>query len=178
MHTLDVGDPEGLLSTIAEQLGQRLIDWRATHNEPARRGNLLGFEVNLGSEQNENQTHTVFIETDPDPQPRDGVLLLEQPDTGKRIAVWVYPNDPALPALAATVFSESASVLLARLGVTMDNPQLSVLAYRPGKRAVIRVDSGDERVYLKVVRPGKAAAIVDRHTAFLNAGVTVPQIIG
>lgn len=178
MHTLDVSDPEGLLTTIAEQLGAPLIDWRATHNEPARKGNLLGFEVNLGTEQNEPQTHTIFIETDPDTEPRDGVLLLEQPDTGKRIAVWVYPNDPALPALAATVFSESASVLLGRLGVTMENPTLTVLAYRPGKRAVIRVESGDERVYLKVVRPGKAAAIVERHTAFLNAGVTVPHVIG
>lgn len=178
MHRLDVSDPDGLLSLIAEHLGLTLVEWRATHSEPARKGNMLGFEVVLESPQGEKQTHTIFVETDPATDPPDGVLVFEQPDTGSRIGVWVYPNDPALPALAPTVFSESASVLLARLGVAIAEPTLTVLAYRPGKRAVIRVEGGPERLYLKVVRPGKANSIVERHTAFLNAGVTVPRIVG
>lgn len=178
MNSIDVGDPKGLLTTVAEHLGLTLVDWRATHTEPARKGNQLGFEVTLHSEKTGTQTHTIFVETDPDVDAREGVLILEQPDTKSRIAVWVYPNDPALPALSATVFSDSASVLLGRLGVAMQQPKLTVLAYRPGKRAVIRVEEGTQRVYLKVVRPGRAAAIVERHTAFLNAGVTVPQVIG
>lgn len=178
MHELDVDDPAGLLTTIADHLGLALIDWRATHSEPARRGRLLGFETQLESADGAQHTHTVFIETDPDITVREGVLILERPGTDQRIAVWIYPNDPALPALGATVFSESASLLLGRLGVDIEQPQLTVLAYRPGKRAVIRVEGSGQRLYLKVVRPGRAAAIVERHTAFLNAGVTVPRVIG
>lgn len=178
MHSLDVSDPDGLLGMIAEHLGMSLVEWRATHSEPARKGNMLGFEVVFSTSQGEQETHTIFIETDPLTDARDGVLIFEQPDTGSRIGVWVYPNDPALPALAPTVFSESASVILERLGISIDQPTLTVLAYRPGKRAVIRVEGGTERLYLKVVRPGKAASIVDRHTAFLNAGITVPRIVG
>ena len=178
MQTLDLEHPDELLATIAKQLGFALVGWRATHSEPARNGNLLGFEVQLEATDGQRQAQTVFVETNADAEGRDGVLLFEQPTANQRIAVWIYPNDPALPALAATVFSESARALLARLGVTIEHPELSVLAYRPGKRAVIRVDGGDKRVYLKVVRPGKASAIVKRHASFLDAGIAVPHVIG
>lgn len=178
MHSLDVGDPAGLLTIIAAQLGHSLVEWRATHSEPARRGDLLGFDGELESADGHRQSQTIFVETESAEEPRDNVLVLEDPRKGSRIAVWVYPYDPSLPALASTVFSESASLVLARLGIEVTAPQLSVLAYRPGKRAVVRVDGGTERVYLKVVRPGRAAAIVDRHSALLAAGIEVPRVIG
>lgn len=178
MSSLDLDNPTRVLGTVAERLGLSLIGWRATHSEPARRGDLLGFEVEVEATDGQRQSQTIFIETEPTDESRENVLVLEQPGTGSRIAVWVYPHDPALPALAATVFSDSASLVLARLGVDVTAPRLSVLAYRPGKRAVVCVDGGVERVYLKVVRPGRAAAIVDRHSALLDAGIDVPRVIG
>lgn len=178
MGTVDLGDPAVLLGTVAEQLGLTLVSWRATHSEPAKRGNLLGFEAQLESADGQRQTQTIFVETEPPAEHRDNVLVLEQPEEGTRVAVWVYPNDPALPALAATVFTDSAAALLARLGVTVSSPELSVLAYRPGKRAVIRVDGGAERIYLKVVRPGKAEAIVGTHRSLLEADIEVPRVLG
>ncbi|MBX3093227.1 MAG: phosphotransferase [Cryobacterium sp.] len=178
MSSLDLDNPAELLGVIAGQLGLSLIGWHATHSEPARHGNLLGFEIELEDADGQRQSQAIFIETAPTEEPRENVLVLQQPGTDSRIAAWVYPHDPSLPALAATVFSDSASLALARLGVDVAAPQLSVLAYRPGKRAVIRVDGGTERVYLKVVRPGKAAAIVGRHNSLLHAGIDVPRVIG
>lgn len=178
MSSIDPDDPAGLLGTIAAQLGLSLLAWRATHSEPAPRGNLLGFEVDLGTPEGAQQSQTIFIETEPPTERRDNVLVIEQPETGLRIAAWLYPHDPALPALAQTVFSDSVSLALNRLGLEVAAPRLSVLAYRPGKRAVVRVDGGDERIYLKIVRPGRAAAIVERHVALLKAGIDVPRVIG
>jgi len=52
----------------------------------------------------------------------------------------------------------------------------SVLAYRPGRRAVVRF--GSDGPFLKVVRPRRTAALVERHTALLSAaaGTLAPRM--
>lgn len=165
-----------LLTSIAGLMEQTLLSWRATTSTPSHRGYLFGYELELADRGGASHTQTVFVETEPEHS--DGAVLIENPDTGQRVAVWLYPRDPALPALQATVFPDAARALLARLGVTVPDPRLAVLAYRPNRRAVIRVDGGPGPVYLKVVRPGHAQDIVAKHRAFLAAGVRAPEVVG
>src|SRR5699024_1366449 len=66
----------------------------------------------------------------------------------------------------------------ARIGIEVEAPRLKVVSYRPGRRAVIRVDGASTPVFLKVVRPGRAAPLVARHQAFQEAGVLVPRVLG
>lgn len=79
--------------------------------------------------------------------------------------VWRYPFDPALPGLAAAV--------------TPAGPEhLEVVAYRPTRRAVVRVTDPDGTVtYRKVVRPEQVARLVSVHRALADAGVPVPEVV-
>ena len=122
--------------------------------------------------------HTVFVETSPPEATRPGVLTLSNPTTGERVDVWVYPADPALPALRTAVYAEAAGVVLARLGLPVDGLRVSLAAYRPGKRAVVRVDTASTAYFLKVVRPPAAESLQARHTLWREAGVPVPTVLG
>jgi aminoglycoside phosphotransferase len=53
--------------------------------------------------------------------------------------------------------------LLAPLGVPPASVHLRVHAYRPGRRAVVEVETAGRRLFLKVVRPRNAAALQERH---------------
>jgi aminoglycoside phosphotransferase (APT) family kinase protein len=93
--------------------------------------------------------------------------------------VWIYPHDPALPALPAAVFPDGAAVILQRLGVGGGGEvALKLEAYRPGKRAVIRVDTDQSTIFLKVVPAGAAGVMAQRHNAWLDADLPVPQVLG
>ncbi|MPV49268.1 phosphotransferase [Pseudactinotalea sp. HY160] len=167
-----------LLEAIAGALQGSLQSWRATVSEPARGGEVKGFDLEVTTAAGATVKHTVFVETDPEPGKREGVFRVTDPSTGQTVAVWLYPKDPALPALEATVFRSAAQRLLARIGIDVDQPHLKVVSYRPGRRAVIRVDAAPTPVFLKVVRPGRAEPLVARHQAFKDAGVLVPRVLG
>jgi hypothetical protein len=105
-------------------------------------------------------------------------LTLRNPATGEQADVWLYPADPELPALRTAVYAESASVVLGRLGLPVDGVRVSLAAYRPGKRAVVRVDATDAAYFLKVVRPSKAEPLQAQHTLWREAGMAVPRVLG
>jgi hypothetical protein len=67
--------------------------------------------------------------------------------------------------------------LLTSLGAEPGAVQVRTRAYRAGRRAVVEVTGGPNRIYLKVVRPGRVAALHERHVA-LAAHVTVPRSLG
>jgi hypothetical protein len=50
-------------------------------------------------------------------------------------------------------------------------------AYRPGRRSVVEVTGTTGRVFLKVVRPSRAAALVDIHRR-VGRALPVPQVLG
>ncbi len=92
--------------------------------------------------------------------------------------VWSYPHDPHLPALARV----SDPVQLQRLlgehyGEPVTLGELTMLVYRPLRRAVVRVElevNGTvHTVFIKVVRPSKAGDVSARH-ALLGDALT-PQ---
>lgn len=93
-------------------------------------------------------------------------------------AIWVHPDDPHLPALAAAAFPHALGVLLARVGVPGAVESVELVAYRPTRRAVVRASVAGRTVYVKVVRPDRVRSIAERHRAFAAAGVPVPAVRG
>lgn len=98
------------------------------------------------------------------------------------VRVWRYPHDPWLPMLARVCYPDVVGATLAELGVPTGAPPdeplpLEVVSYRPGRRAVLRVQLADRAVYCKVMQPHRSGEIVDRHRHLHSAGVPVPVVL-
>lgn len=105
--------------------------------------------------------------------PPDGAAVLTSGEV--EVGVWRYPFDPALPGLADAVHQDRLAV---RLGAVGPGPwSCSVLAYRPGRRAVVRAESAERVVYVKLLRPTKAPALALRHQRLHGAGLPVPELL-
>ncbi|MER3388904.1 MAG: aminoglycoside phosphotransferase family protein [Microcella sp.] len=167
-----------VLTAVASSLGSTLGEVTALQVEPTGQGFTHGYRVSLTDAEGKTADHTVFVETSPPDTTRPGVLTLTQPGTGERVDVWVYPADPALPALRTAVYAEAAGVVLGRLGLPVDDLKVSLAAYRPGKRAVVRVDTSGTAYFLKVVRPSTAEPLQRKHTQWRQHGVPVPTVLG
>lgn len=173
-----VDDPDGALAAVAGSLGRTLLGARRFHSEATGEGFTTGHEVRFGAPDGAVEDHIVYVETRPRGSERPGVLLMRDEDSGDSVAVWIYPGDPELPALPAAVFPASASVLLSRLGLDAAGVSLRVIAYRPGKRAVVRIETAARTIYLKVVRPTAAAPVRGRHELWRASGLPVPRVLG
>ena len=91
------------------------------------------------------------------------------------VGVWRWPFDPMIDGLAEAVTPASVARLLA--GIVTGPVKLTVVAYRPTQRAVVRAVDATGRVhYLKAVAPASVAALAERHRALTAAGVPVPAI--
>jgi hypothetical protein len=102
-----------------------------------------------------------------------GAMVLEA--DGLEVAVWRYPFDPELPGLATAVTTDGIDeVVSGHLGPLTG---VEVITYRPCRRAVVRASSGDDALYLKVVRPRRAMAMAATHTALAEAGLPVPEVV-
>lgn len=125
----------------------------------------------------------------------DGHVLLELGgDDGSRVAGQWFADPGELAHVAARtpapgVAVTGAGVLLQPAGVDHRLPALaallrrpgsSLVAHRPGRRAVVRMPEGDVVRYAKVVRPGRSvdlaakARLVDERAAGV---VTVPRLV-
>ncbi|WP_246170318.1 phosphotransferase [Pseudonocardia hierapolitana] len=96
---------------------------------------------------------------------------------GVQVGVWRWPQDPALPALATATDPVRLSAALRDAGSARDSvPRIRTRAYRPGRRAVLEVEGGGPRLYVKVVRPRAVAALKARHD-LLASHVPVPRVL-
>jgi phosphotransferase family enzyme len=102
-------------------------------------------------------------------------LVLESGDA--RVAVWRVPNDPWLPALAPATNLHRLDALLDSLDVPKGRVEHRFVAYRPGRRAVVRVRRAHTTLYLKAVPPGRADPLHKRHAA-LSKALPVPRSLG
>jgi len=156
--------------------GLTVVAFRPHSVEPAGAGFLYGYEVDTVDPAGATSTVLTFIDTDTRAADASSVLTRD-PTTGQPLAVWAYPADPMLPALAGATYPDRVADALAALGLVVTEPRLSVAAYRPGKRAVIRLDAAETTVFLKVVRPDRVAPIVALHEAFRAQGLPVPAVL-
>jgi hypothetical protein len=93
------------------------------------------------------------------------------------VSMWRWPDDPMLPGLATALDVGHVERLFADLGLGTGAVELRVRAYRPGRRAVVEASNGQARVFLKVVRPRRAAALHLVHRE-LAGELPVPDSIG
>ncbi|MFP7760711.1 phosphotransferase family protein [Marisediminicola sp. LYQ85] len=174
-------DSAAVLDAVAESLGRTIESAHLIQVEPSGSGTVSGHAVRWRDDDGVTSSVSLYVETAPPREggpgeSRPGVLVLSD-DEGGTATVWLYPGDPALPTLPAAVYPDAAALLLERLGVDATDLTLSVVAYRPGKRAVIRMTTAERVLFLKVVRPGVVDALVDRHRAWIAAGLPAPEII-
>lgn len=118
-----------------------------------------------------DETAVLLVDRD---GPPDGVAVVRGEATS--VGVWLYPHDPFLPGLPSAASPEVVGALLAELGADAGPVVLRPRVYRPTTRAVIAA-RGSAEVYLKVVRPARAAGLAAGHRA-LAAQLPVPAIHG
>jgi aminoglycoside phosphotransferase len=195
-------DRDDILAAVALSSGAELLSSRRISAEANSDGFITGHDVEFRTSEGV-QRHTVYIESTPPATSSDGPagtgttsdqndskrvalaesssIVMVRDNTGEQVAVWLYPRDPRLPALPAAVFPDAAAVLVERLGLTATNVSVSLLSYRPGKRAVVRLDSftagSVTRIFVKVVRPETAETLHGLHVAWLAHGVQVPRAL-
>ena len=100
------------------------------------------------------------------------IPVLASDGVGPTIHVWRHPADPELPAL---VVACTPSLLSARIGAKV---KATMVAYRPTRRAVVRVTWPDgSTAFAKVLRPPQAAALAQRHRMLTLSGVPAPQVL-
>lgn len=105
-----------------------------------------------------------------------GVVTLD--DGGQRAAVWLFADDPGLPALRDAHDEAAVERIFADLGVPVRRPvDLALRTYRPTRRAVIEAAIPGARLFLKVLRRAKVAATHRRHTLLAEAGLPVPRVL-
>lgn len=186
--TADVWPDSGeILPAAFADDGLSVVAFRPHSVEPSGGGYLYGYEVDTLDADGLASTLLTYVDTDPAsveacvrdgaPGPTDGGAVVTDPATGLPVRVWAYPSDPALPALAVVTYPERVVELLAQVGIAISEPELTVAAYRPGKRAVIRVDARDRTLFVKVVRPSRAEPIAAQHAAFAAQGLPVPGVL-
>jgi len=106
-----------------------------------------------------------------------GPGVVELAYAGERLAAWLHPHDPRLPALADALDPAVLRGWL-RPAVAAGAGAVSVelLSYRPLRRAVLRVTAGRRVFFVKLWRPERAPELVGRHRSLDAAGVG-PHIV-
>ena len=107
-----------------------------------------------------------------------GVVRLA--DGPRVVHVWRHPADPLLPGLAAACDADELTRRLAAAGALAPGEaveSVSMVAYRPLRRAVLRARTSSRTVYVKVVRPDRARSLVRRHDLFRSTSVRAPRCL-
>ena len=173
----------GLLEAAVHHAGGRLISWSLDHvdTNPSRsttatysavvawpfgeRDELLGVSARAHGPAASDERAEIFADGD------------------REVAVWLYPNDPDLPGLSRAAYPEPMARLLTESGATggpvdPDALELTMIGYRPRRRAVVRATVPDGRTFfVKVLRRRLFAPVAQRHRLLLEAGVPAPQVV-
>lgn len=159
---------------VVATFGGDVLSVRLISSESSGDSFVTGHVVETADGAGQLREYTVYLDTGVEDAP--GTTRLRD-SSGRSLRAWVYPADPALPALASVVYPESAARVLSQLGRPATAVHLSVCAYRPGKRAVVRVETPESAVYVKVVRPERTAAIAATHHSWTLADIPVARLV-
>ncbi|MDP8928316.1 MAG: aminoglycoside phosphotransferase family protein, partial [Actinomycetota bacterium] len=168
-------EARSLLEVAVRALGAELVSYRPyqTSYRPGRRM-LVHYECTVVLPSDVLATWTLVAMTATDGLP-EGVLLLD--GGSARVAVWRFPYDPFLPGLPSAVDHARVREVLDTFGAAPGSPLLAVRSYRATRRAVVEVRVGRQRLFLKVVRPNRAAQLHRVHLALAEA-LPVPPSLG
>jgi Phosphotransferase enzyme family len=170
-------DADGMVAAALDGTGLRPTEIAPRGVEPTADGHIYGYAVRAVDEDGAAQALLVYVDTSPPASPPGTARVIRQPRTGREATAWLYPNDPALPALRAATVPGAASHVLEGLGFVLPDPTMTVVSYRPGKRAVIRVSADIREYYLKVLRPERVAAVRSLHETLIAGGIPAPTVL-
>lgn len=174
---------EPLLRAAVEHAGGVLGDWKLDH-------------VDTNPEQSTTATYLAQVTWPWGPRSEllgvsarsGGLSTLDRgaevfADGNREVAVWLYPNDPDLPGLPRAAFPDQLAKLfnderVLEHPVRADQLSVSMIGYRPRRRAVVRVGvpHTSEVFYIKVLRAKVFGDVVTKHQVLLDAGVPAPSI--
>src|SRR5690554_1323893 len=98
-----VSETEEILTATAEALGRELTMHRLLHETVSGDGLIRSYEVHLSDADGHSSTEVPYLETAERSPEREGVLVFRNEETSDEVSVWLYPRDPALPALPTAV---------------------------------------------------------------------------
>lgn len=170
-----------LLSAAVEHAGGHLVTWMLDHIDAnpqqsttatysavvdwayGRRDELLGVSARVSGPSASDSRAEIFA------------------DGEREVAVWLYPNDPDLPGLARAAYPSSLAAVLTDAGAVGPLPpgavELTMIAYRPRRRAVLRASvAGGPTFYVKVLRERLFDEVRRRHELLASAGVPAPPV--
>ncbi len=167
-------DAPGLLSSVVGMAGGALRTHRVSQvRYVPGRSVTVQYRCEVAWDGGRPRTETL-VATAGVPVPEDTPVLAAG---GLEVAVWRFPHDPLLPGLPAAANPRRTSEVLESLGAPPGTTRLRTRAYRAGRRAVIEASSESDRLFLKVLRPSRVAALQERHVA-LAEHLPVPPSYG
>jgi hypothetical protein len=163
-----------VLRAALAAVGGRVLSWHAEQvdYQPGR-GLTAGYRVRVRWDGGRRSDERFGAYTGPPPA---GALVVG--DGARQVAVWRFPHDPYLPALATAYDPAAVAALLRSYGMGGGPVRLALRAYRPRRRAVVEAAGPAGRLFLKVVRPRRVQALHRRHRLCTAAGVPVPPSLG
>jgi hypothetical protein len=96
-------------------------------------------------------------------------------------ACWIYPKVPDLPGLATVAYPEAVAEMCNAQGVfnhqvSVEELTLTMIGYRPRRRAVVSIATVDEAVFAKVYRVADLPHAGERQRLLFESGLPVAQI--
>ena len=158
----DVGE---ILSAVLDARGVRVQSWSVA-DVHARPGAETSVAYNVVAA--DTQLYLVASTIDLDDATRERAQAVRLESEIGTLHLWSYPNDPHLPALAQVCDPAQLQKLLTEhYSAPVTLGELTMLVYRPLRRAVVRVellvDGAARTVFIKVVRPAKSGDVHARH---------------
>lgn len=102
---------------------------------------------------------------------------LQPQNLGEEMRVWIWPDDPELPQLKILGVKQATDVLLEKFTPNFEATSISVISYRPTKRAVFRLNSESETLWAKVVPEKDVEKISKQHEKLSANKLPVPALI-
>ena len=179
---LTSADVQPLLESAVDYGGGLLLDWElehvdqtpdqsttATYRAEVRwphgvRTELFGVSARAGEMTETDSNAHIFF------------------DGQRRVAVWLYPKDPDLPGLQRAAFAEGMVEVLNDEQVfptplSPDEVSLTMIGYRPRRRAVVQVDARGRRFFVKVLRGHLAPDVIRKHRMLEASGFPGPRVL-
>lgn len=145
-----------------------LIDW---HNRPGSEISA-GYRVKYLDKKSAPVTDFLYVTTAEVGPPAVGVKSGDL-----HFDVWRHPNDPRLPSLSLATNPETVSEWLDNcsgdLGSLVD---LTLVGYRPLRRAVLRAQTERSAVFIKLLRADKLPELMYRHELVAAAGLSADHL--
>lgn len=134
-------------------------------------GNIYGFEI-----RGLDDRTFIYAQVDTE-EWRTSEFQVCVPQLGVWIRLWRFPNDPYLPGLSMVGVKAALSELIRKIDSRFDIQTVKNITYRPGKRAVFRVQTNFGYFYVKVTTSSNASRIVKVHDLIGNH-IKTAELIG